>query len=150
VLEAGNAVVHRFATAFGASPRMRLNLLPNDFVHQAVTRGSLVVYEGHAQRTFIHVLDMARGIAFALREWTLMADDIYNIGDESLNMSKAELAYAIQRHVNYYVHFADVGSDADCRYYAVSCEKIHRKGFATVVDLDAGIAELVQASKLVG
>lgn len=149
-LEAGNAVVYRFATAFGVSPRMRFDLLPNDLVYQAVNRGSLVVYEANAWRTFIHVRDMARSIAFALREWTSMADEVFNVGDGALNMSKADYAYAVQRHVDYYLHFAEVASDPDCRDYAVSYEKIRSRGFSTTVGIDAGIAEVVQAARLIG
>jgi nucleoside-diphosphate-sugar epimerase len=150
VLEVGNAVVYRFATAFGVSPRMRFDLLPNDFVDQAVNRGSLIVYEGNAWRTFIHVRDMARSISFALREWTSMADEIFNVGDGSLNMSKVDFAHAVQRHVNFYLHLAEVASDPDCRNYAVSYDKIRSRGFTTSIGIDEGIVELAQAARLLG
>lgn len=148
VLAAGNAVVYRFATAFGVSPAMRLDLLPNDFVYQAVRRGSLVVYEGGFTREFIHVQDMAQSIEFALRNWQALVDDVYNIGNAKISMTKAELAYTIQRQVDYYLHFAEFGSDPDQRNYVASYDKIHEKGFTASVDLDSGIAELVRAARL--
>lgn len=150
VLDAGNAVCFRYATAFGVSNRMRLDLMPNDFAYQAVRNHNLIVYEGGFKRTFVHVHDMARSIIFALNKWYSIKDDVYNIGHESMNFTKEEVARKILEHVNYYLHFAEVGNDADRRNYEVCYEKIRKKGFETTVDLDRGIAELVKASQLIG
>jgi nucleoside-diphosphate-sugar epimerase len=149
VLEAGNAVAYRYATAFGVSNRMRLDLMPNDFTYQAVRNRNLIVYEGGFKRTFVHVRDMARSIIFALERWDELKDDVYNVGHESMNFTKEDVARQILKHVDYYLHFAEVGHDADQRNYEVSYEKIRRKGFETTVDLDRGIAELVRAVKLI-
>jgi nucleoside-diphosphate-sugar epimerase len=149
VLDAGNGVAYRYATAFGVSPRMRLDLMPNDFTYQAVKNRNLIVYEGGFKRTFVHVRDMARSIAFALDRWDTVKDDVYNVGHESMNFTKEDVARKILEHVDFYLHFAEVGSDADQRNYEVSYEKIRRKGFETTVDLDRGIAELVRAAKLI-
>ncbi|WP_055494456.1 NAD(P)-dependent oxidoreductase [Streptomyces sp. TP-A0356] len=148
VLEAGNCVVYRYATAFGPSPRMRFDLLPNDFVKQAVHHGRITVYEGGFRRTFIHVHDMARSIAFALDCWDALADDVFNIGHESMNCTKAELAEAIGRLVPFELRFEEVGTDADRRDYGVSYEKIRSRGFVTRHTLDSGLAELVAATRL--
>src|SRR3954453_15509312 len=148
-LEAGNAVAYRFATAFGVSNRMRLDLMPNDFAYQAVKNRNLIVYEGGFKRTFVHVRDMARSFIFALENWDAVRDDGYNVGHESMNFTKEDVARKILDHVNYYLHFAEVGHDADQRNYEVSYEKIRRKGFETTVDLDRGIAELVRAAQLI-
>jgi nucleoside-diphosphate-sugar epimerase len=150
VLEAGNSVVYRFATAFGVSNRMRLDLMPNDFTYQAVRNRNLIVYEGGFKRTFVHVHDMARSIIFALGKWDSVKDDVYNVGHESMNFTKEDVARKILEHVDYYLHFAEVGSDGDQRNYEVSYEKIRRKGFETTIDLDRGIAELVRAALLIG
>ena len=149
VLDGGNSVAYRFATAFGVSNRMRLDLMPNDFTYQAVKNRNLIVYEGGFKRTFVHVRDMARSFIFALERWDEVKDDVYNVGHESMNFTKQDVARKILEHVDYYLHFAEVGSDADQRNYEVSYEKIRAKGFETTIDLDRGIAELVQAAKLI-
>lgn len=149
VLDSGNGIAYRFATAFGVSNRMRLDLMPNDFTYQAVKNRNLIVYEGGFKRTFVHVRDMARSFIFALERWDDVKDDVYNVGHESMNFTKEDVARKIMEHVDYYLHFAEVGSDADQRNYEVSYEKIRAKGFETTIDLDRGIAELVQAAKLI-
>ncbi len=149
VLEAGNSVAYRYATAFGVSNRMRLDLMPNDFTYQAVKNRNLIVYEGGFKRTFVHVRDMARSIMFALDQWESVKDDVYNVGHESMNFTKEEVARQVLKHVDYYLHFAEVGTDADKRNYEVSYEKIRSKGFETTVDLDRGVAELARAAHLI-
>ncbi len=149
VLAAGNGVVFRYATGFGVSQRMRLDLLVNDFVYQAVQRGSLIVYQGDSRRTLVHVRDMARSIAFALQRWSSLVDDVYNIGNEGLNLSKAEIADTIRKRVNCYLHFAEFAADPDQRDYFVSYEKIRGKGFTAEVDLETGVSELISAVRLV-
>ena len=141
ILAAGNSVAYRYATAFGVSNRMRLDLMPNDFTYQAVKNRNLIVYEGGFKRTFIHVRDMARSIMFALDNWETVRDDVYNVGHESMNFTKEDIARTVLKHVDYYLHFAEVGTDADQRNYEVSYEKIRAKGFETTIDMDRGIAE---------
>jgi len=149
VLDAGNGIAYRFATAFGVSNRMRLDLMPNDFTYQAVKNRNLIVYEGGFKRTFVHVRDMARSFIFALERWDEVKDDVYNVGHETMNFTKEDVARKILEHVDYYLHFAEVGSDADQRNYEVSYEKIRKKGFETTIDLDRGISELVRAARLI-
>jgi len=143
----GNFLIFRYATAFGVSPRMRHDLLLNDFTSQAVREGRLTVYEGGFRRTFIHVRDIARSLQFALDNWEEIADDVYNVGDESLNLSKLEAAEGIRRHVEYELCCSETGSDPDRRDYAVSYEKLRSKGFSVDVQFDDGIAELVRAAR---
>ena len=121
--------------------------MPNDFTYQAVKNRNLIVYEGGFKRTFVHVRDMARSFIFALERWDEVKDDVYNVGHETMNFTKEDVARKILEHVNFYLHFAEVGSDADQRNYEVSYEKIRKKGFETTIDLDRGIAELVRAAK---
>ncbi len=148
-LEAGNAVIYRYATGFGVSPRLRLNLLVNDLVYQAVHRRSAIIYEGKSRRTLIHVYDMARSIAFALQRWDSLVDDVYNVGNESMNLSKEDIAKNIRKHIDFYLHFAEYAADPDQRDYSVSYEKIRNKGFTTHLDLEAGLRELITAVRLV-
>ncbi len=110
VLDAGNGVAYRFATAFGVSNRMRLDLMPNDFTYQAVKNRNLIVYEGGFKRTFVHVRDMARSFIFAIERWDEVKDDVYNVGHETMNFTKEDVARKILEHVDYYLHFAEVGS----------------------------------------
>ncbi len=145
-LQNGNVVVYRFATGFGVSPRMRTDLLLNDFCHKAVTSGSLIVYQKNARRTFVHVRDMARALAFAVLNFSSMKDNIFNVGHESLNVTKEGLVNKIKSYLpKFYFHFAEIGSDPEQRDYEVSYAKVRKTGFETKVSLDEGIEEMLKA-----
>lgn len=150
VLEAGHSVTLRLATAFGISPRMRLDLLVNDFVYRAVTDRFLVVFQGHFKRNYIHVRDIARAFLHALAHFDTMKNQPYNVGLSEANLSKLELCAAIKKHLPafYYVEAA-IGEDPDKRNYIVSNEKIERAGFRPQVSLDAGIAELIKGYQVI-
>lgn len=149
MLEAGNSVVFRFATAFGLSPRVRLDLLPNDFVYQAIHNRQLIVYQRHVRRTFIHVWDMARSFMFALDNLDRLRDQVYNVGHESMNYTKEDIARAIHKKQPYYLHFAEIGEDPDKRDYEVSYEKIRKVGFETSITLSQGLDELINGMTMV-
>jgi nucleoside-diphosphate-sugar epimerase len=144
LMENCSAIAYRFATAFGLSPRPRLDLLVNDFVYQALKLRYLVVYESHFMRSFIHVFDIARSFLFAIENAGRMQGQVYNVGSESMNYSKADVCKKIKERVDCYLHFADVGEDADKRNYTVSYEKIRKQGFNTAITLEQGIDELVR------
>lgn len=148
LLDAGNVVCYRFATAFGVSSRMRFDLLVNDFVYQAKVNKDLIIYERSFKRTFIHVRDMARAFAFALDNFAALRDGVYNVGSEEMNYSKEDVALLIKKKVDYYLHFAEIGKDEDQRNYEVSYAKIRRKGFKTEIDMESGIDELIQAADM--
>lgn len=151
LLDRGNAVTLRLATVFGVSPRMRLDLLVNDFTFRAVTDGFLVIFEKHFKRNFLHVLDAADCFAFCIEHFSEMAGEAYNVGLNEANISKEELALAIKRRVpSLYIHFAEVGSDPDKRNYIVSNEKINRRGFTASRGLDEGIGQLIYAYRMIG
>lgn len=144
--KSGNAILYRFATGFGLSPRLRLDLLVNDFCYQAITGGNLIVYQKNVRRTFIHVRDMARALLHAVENFDAMKDNIYNVGHESLNHTKKDLVEKIQEYYpKLYVHYAEIGNDPDQRDYEVSYEKMRGTGFETVVTLSAGIKEMLKA-----
>jgi len=150
VLEAGSSVTLRLATAFGISPRMRLDLLVNDFVYRAVHDRFLVVFEGHFKRNFIHVRDVAQVFLHALEHFEQMRGQAYNAGLSDANLSKLELCQEIKKQVpNFYFVEAEVGEDSDKRNYIVSNEKIERTGFTPSVSLQEGIAELVKGYQVV-
>jgi nucleoside-diphosphate-sugar epimerase len=148
LLENCRTVAFRFATGFGLSPRMRLDLLVNDFVNTAMKMRYLVVYESHFMRSFIHVTDMARAFVFALENASAMEGHIFNVGSESMNCSKAQVCESIRKQVDYYLHYADVGEDPDKRHYVVSYKKISDLGYRTQVSLECGIEELVRGMPL--
>ncbi len=145
VLDAGNSVTFRLATVFGLSPRMRIDLLVNDFVYRAVMDRSAVIFEGHAKRNFIHVRDVARAFLHALKNFETMKGQAYNVGLSNANLSKIELCEKIQQHVKDFVYSeAAIGEDPDKRDYIVSNEKIEKTGFKPEYMLDAGIIELIK------
>ncbi len=150
VLEAGNSVTLRLATVFGISPRMRLDLLVNDFVYRAVTDRFLVIFQGHFKRNFLHVRDVARAFLHVLKNFEAMKGEPYNVGLSDANFSKRELCEEIKKQVpNFYVVEAGVGQDPDQRNYLVSNEKIERTGFKPVVSLQSGLTELIKGFQIV-
>lgn len=149
VIEAGNSVVYRFATAFGLSPRLRLDLMINDFCYQAVKNRQLIVYEPGFRRAFIHVRDIARSVLFGLENFEAMKGGIFNIGHESMNFTKEKIARIIRKHVEFYLHFADFAEDEDKRDYELDCGKIRDMGFATTISLEEGIDELLKGMRVV-
>jgi nucleoside-diphosphate-sugar epimerase len=149
VLQSGNAIAYRFATAFGVSPRMRLDLLVNDFVNKLFRDGYLVVYEKRFLRTFIHVTDMAASFVFAIKNMESMRGNVYNVGDESMNYTKGEICEIINEHVSGLIHYAEVGSDADKRNYQVSFERIKKLGFTSTISLNEGVSEIASCVKII-
>lgn len=141
-----NFVILRFATAFGLSPKMRLDIMPNDFVYRAVKEKSLIVYEKNFMRTFIHVKDMAESILFTINNYEKMRGKIYNVGDNKMNYSKEAVCLLIKRKVDYYLHFAEIDKDLEKRDYLVSYDKLSRLGFHTEITMEEGINELVRVA----
>jgi nucleoside-diphosphate-sugar epimerase len=146
VLAHPNTVTLRLATVFGASPRMRIDLLVNHFVHAAVTQGYLVIFEKDFKRNFVHVRDVADCFLHCLENASSMVGRPYNVGLDSANLSKAELALKVKEHVpDFRLHFSEIGSDPDQRNYVVSNLRLREAGFAARRSLDEGIAELLKA-----
>jgi nucleoside-diphosphate-sugar epimerase len=145
LLDRGTCVTFRFATLFGTSPRMRLDLLVNDFTYRAVTDRSVVLFEPHFKRNYLHVRDAARAFVHVLANYDAMKGRPYNVGLSDANLSKAELCELIRCHVpGFHIIEAAVGEDPDKRNYIVSNARIEATGFRTAFGLRAGIAELVK------
>ncbi len=134
----------RFATVFGISPRLRLDLMVNDFVYQALHNRQIILYEGHFRRTFLHVWDAANVYPFTIDNLEKMKGGAYNVGNEAMNYTKREVAQKINDYIDYYLHEADIGEDKDKRDYEVSYEKIKKLGYQTKIDMDEGIQELIK------
>jgi nucleoside-diphosphate-sugar epimerase len=144
-----NTVALRFATAFGLSPRLRLDLMINDFTYQALVNRYLLVYERHFRRTFIHVRDMARVVGHLWHHWEQAKNQRFNVGHESLNLTKEDIVHELKKRLDFHFYFADVGKDEDRRNYEVSYARIRALGFTTEVDLDRGLSELLRGLRLV-
>jgi nucleoside-diphosphate-sugar epimerase len=145
VLGRANGLTFRLATVFGMSPRMRVDLLVNDFVHRAVTDRAVVIFEGHFKRNFIHIQDVARAFSFALANFEKMKGRPYNVGLEEANLSKLELCAVIRQQVPGFTFLeAPVGEDPDKRDYIVSNQRLLATGFAPEWPLERGIRELIK------
>jgi nucleoside-diphosphate-sugar epimerase len=145
-----NAVSFRLATVFGMSPRMRTDLLVNDFVYRAVHDRAVVLFESHFKRNYIHVRDVCRAFLHALDRFDLMKGQIYNVGLSTANLSKKELCQHIQKHIPHFTFVeAPIGEDPDKRDYIVSNEKIEKVGFSPEFTLDDGIQELIKGFTMI-
>ena len=150
VLEAGNSVTFRFATLFGASPRMRTDLLVNDFVYRAVFDRALLVFEGSFKRNFLHVRDAAAAFMFAMEHFDEMNGRTFNCGLSDANLSKLELCAEIKKQIPAFQYIeAPVGTDPDKRDYIVSNARIEALGFRPQYSLADGIAELIKVYTII-
>ena len=150
LMEHPDAISFRLATVFGMSPRMRIDLLVNDFTYRAVHDRFVVLFESSFKRNYIHVRDVSRVFQHGLANFERMKGQIYNVGLSDANVSKRELCEAIRRHVPEFVFLeAPVGKDPDQRNYIVSNAKIEATGYKPAHSLDAGIAELVKGYTMI-
>ena len=145
-----NALSFRLATVFGMSPRMRLDLLVNDFTYRACTDRFIVLFESHFKRNYIHVRDVARAFLHGIERFDAMRGGPYNVGLSDANLSKRELCERIQAQLPSFVFIESaIGKDPDKRNYIVSNEKIERTGFRPAHSLDDGIRELIKGFAMI-
>jgi nucleoside-diphosphate-sugar epimerase len=145
-----DAIVFRLATVFGVSPRMRTDLLVNDFTYKAITDKYIVVFEKSFKRNFIHIQDVANVFLFMLNNYEKYKGDVFNVGLSDANLSKQELLEKIQTHVkNFAVSYNDFYEDPDKRNYIVSNTKVESTGWKPEWNLDRGIEELIMAYQMV-
>ena len=150
VLDRSNSISFRLATVFGMSPRMRLDLLVNDFVYRAVTDRAVVLFEAHFKRNYLHVRDVANAFLHGIAQFEAMRDRPYNVGLSDANLSKLELCQRIQKHLPKFVFLeAPIGEDPDKRDYIVSNARIEAAGFHPRHSLDDGIAELMKGYAMI-
>src|SRR5207248_2051050 len=145
ILARDNSMSFRLATVFGVSPRMRTDLLVNDFVYRAVNDRAVVIFEGHFKRNYIHIRDVARVFIHGMDHFASMRGKAYNVGLDDANLSKLELCAVIQKHLPKFVYMeAPIGEDPDKRDYIVSNARVAGTGFKPEWTLDAGIQELMK------
>jgi nucleoside-diphosphate-sugar epimerase len=145
LLDAGHAVSLRLATAFGLSPRPRHDLLVNDFCERAAREGALVLYEAHFRRSFIQVQDIARAFLHALNRFDRMRERTFNCGDESLNLTKLDVARQIQQRTGCAVRVEEFAHDEDRRDYEMRFDRLRATGYRATRSLADGIDELLGA-----
>lgn len=150
LLENANTITLRLATVFGISPRMRLDLLVNDFVYRAVNDRWIVLFESHFKRNYIHVRDIASAFIHCIKNFDSMKGEPYNVGLSDANISKIELCMEIKKQLPYFeITESDYGKDPDKRNYIVSNEKIEAMGFRTKHSLRDGITELIKGFEII-
>lgn len=149
VLEHGAAISFRLATVFGMAPRMRIDLLVNDFVRRAVADRAVVLFEPHFKRNYIHIRDVARAFLHGIDNFETMQGQPYNVGLSDANLSKWELCQRIQTHLPKFVFLeAPIGEDPDKRDYIVSNERIEKTGWRPAHSLDDGVRELIKGYRM--
>ena len=149
LLGKGNAVTFRLATVFGMSPRMRMDLLVNDFVYRAYKDKFLVLFEEHFRRNYIHVRDVAKAFNHAIENESMFGE-AYNLGLSSANLTKRQLAEKIKEYISdFEIYTSEVGEDPDKRDYLVSNEKLENTGWSPDHSLDDGIKELIKGYSII-
>lgn len=150
ILERENSISFRLATVFGMAPRMRIDLLVNDFVYRAVTDRTVVIFEGHFKRNYIHIRDVVKVFLHGLDNFETMKGKPYNVGLEDANLSKLELCAEIQKQIPNFVYMeAPIGEDPDKRDYIVSNARILSTGFEPDWSLNRGIKELIKGYTMI-
>jgi nucleoside-diphosphate-sugar epimerase len=150
LMQRENAISFRLATVFGMSPRMRIDLLVNDFTYRAVNDRFVVLFESYFKRNYVHVRDVSRAFKHAIENFDKMKGQIYNVGLTEANVSKRELCVEIQKQIPEFVFIdAPVGKDPDQRNYIVSNSKIEATGYKTSMTLAAGVAELIKGYTMI-
>ena len=149
LLDKGNAVTYRLATVFGMSPRMRMDLLVNDFTYRAYKDRFIILFEEHFRRNYIHIRDVAKAFIFAINNFDKMKGEPFNAGLSSANLTKRQLCEKIKEYVpDFYIHSAPIGEDPDKRDYIVSNKKLESLGWHPDYTLDMGIVELLKGYKI--
>lgn len=150
ILSHNNSVSFRLATVFGVAPRMRLDLLVNDFCFKAYHYGYIVLFEEHFRRNYIHVRDVSGAFIHAIDNFETMKNNIFNVGLSSANLTKRQLCEKIKVYIpDLYIHSSDIGKDEDKRDYIVSNKKIESTGWNPKHSLDDGINELLKLFKMI-
>lgn len=149
LIEKGNAVTFRLATVFGMSPRMRLDLLVNDFTYRAFRDRFIILFEEHFRRNFVHIRDVAKAFIFGIKNYDRMKGEPFNVGLSSANLTKRQLCEKIKGYVpDFHILSAPLGEDPDKRDYLVSNKKIESLGWQPDFTIDDGIQELLKGFRM--
>ena len=150
IMDWGNGICLRLATVFGTSPRMRTDLLVNDFVYKSITEGCLVLFQSHFKRNYIHVRDIAYTFLHCIENYSKLNGEVFNVGLSNANLNKKELAETIKRYFPDLVIIEnEFSTDKDNRNYIVSNDKLEATGWKPKYTIEDGINELMLAYKMV-
>lgn len=141
-------VIARFTTLFGVSPRMRFDLLVNQFVLEALTQRRLVIFQRDYRRSFVHVGDVVRSLVlFAEAPVSSVRGEVFNVGSERGNHTKGEVAELIRELIpDVSIEYRDVSFDGDMRDVAVSCRKVAKRlGYRAKLSVAEGVREVRDA-----
>lgn len=145
IMKRKNSIGFRLATVFGTSPRMRTDLLVNDFTYRAFNEKKIILYESAFVRNYIHVRDVARAFVFAIKNFKKMRGEVFNLGLSDVNLTKKQLCLKIKKHIkNFEIKTNEYKKDIDQRNYKVSNKKIEKLKYKTIYSLDDGISELIK------
>ena len=144
-----NSISYRLATVFGMSPRMRIDLLVNDFAARAFRDSSLIIFEGHFKRNYIHVKDVVRAFIHAINNIEKMKSEIYNVGLSDANLSKRELCEEIRKQIPDFTFVEEKLKKDPDQNYIVSNERIEKTGFKPLFSLESGIKELIKGFSMI-
>jgi nucleoside-diphosphate-sugar epimerase len=144
-----NCVTLRLATVFGPAARMRTDLLVNNFVLRALRERVLVLYECEFMRNYVHIQDICRAFTFILDNWESCNGETFNVGNDSLNMHKLQLAQTIKEFIPLEIIRAEFTTDPDTRDYIVSSQKFYDVGFDCKYGLGDGIKQLKTAYSII-
>ena len=150
LLQYENVITLRLATVFGFSPRMRLDLLVNDFTYRAFVDRYIILFESHFKRNYLHIRDVAKAFCFAIDNFDEMKNEPYNVGLSSANLSKMELCLKIKEQIpDLFITTSEINEDPDRRNYIVSNEKIEKHGFSCDYTIEMGIKELIKGFSII-
>ena len=150
IMDWGNGICLRLATVFGSSPRMRTDLLVNDFVYKTITEGCLVLFQSKFKRNYIHVRDIAYTFVHCIENYNKLNGGVFNVGLSDANLNKMELATKIKEYFPKLVVIEnEFSTDIDNRNYIVSNDKLEATGWKPRYTIEDGIEELIQAYEMV-
>jgi nucleoside-diphosphate-sugar epimerase len=145
IMDRENSIALRLATVFGMSPRMRVDLLVNNFVYQSLLTKNLKIFEGNFKRNYVHIEDVVNVFIYMINNFNKHKNNVFNFGLEDANLSKLELANKIKVYIkDLIIEESEFGKDPDKRDYIVSNKKILSTGFNFKKSLDNGIQELIK------
>ncbi len=150
ILAANNSITLRLATVFGTSPRMRLDLLVNDFVYRAVNDRFIILFQAHFKRNYVYIRDVALAFIHCINNFNKMKNECYNFGLSEANLNKEELCQEIKKQIpDFYFVQSEIGEDPDKRNYIVSNKKIEKTEFKAVTSIQDGITELIKGYQII-
>jgi nucleoside-diphosphate-sugar epimerase len=141
-------IIPRFATLFGLSPRMRFDLILNQFVLEALTQKQLILYQGDYRRSFVHVRDVVEALCLLMEApEEAVRCQVFNVGSNVGNYFKQEIIELIKKHIpSVEIECRNMAFDGDMRDISVCFNKIERTlQYKAQISVEQGILEVMEA-----